>query len=144
MTDATHFALEDGKALLTEEKDKLVLEFGVEGMFRMAIADIVDKLTALGLTVVTDPRNARPGTVFVELPTFTAFTNQIADITVVVRVLAAPPGNLDAANWLLDRIDEIHASDDIAVIDGRPTLATLGTQELPAYDLTLRLASKRI
>ncbi len=143
MTD-THIALEDGKDLLTEEQDKLVLEFGSQGIFRIVIADIVDKLTALGLTVVTDPRNARPGTVFVELPTFTAFTNQVADITVVIRLLAPPPGNLDAANWLLDRLDEIHASDDIAAIDGRPTLATIGTQELPAYDATLRLASKRI
>jgi len=32
----------------------------------------------------------------------------------------------------------------IAVVSGNPSLAQIGSQELPAYDLTIRIASKRI
>jgi hypothetical protein len=81
--------------------------------------------------------------VFVELPTFTVFTQHIADVTMTLRVLGAPPGNTDAANWILQIVDLIMDS-DLAVIDGRPTMASIGQQDLPAYDLTIRLASRRI
>ena len=69
-----------------------------EGLFRDTITVIADSLSALALVPVTDPRNARPLTVFVELPTFTAFNNQIADITCDIRVLGAPTGNSDVTN----------------------------------------------
>ena len=38
------------------------------GIFAEARDAIVTRITALGLAPVTDPRNARPLTVFVELP----------------------------------------------------------------------------
>ena len=44
------------------------------GIFAEARDAIVTRITNLGLKPVTDPRNARPLTVFVELPTFTSFT----------------------------------------------------------------------
>jgi hypothetical protein len=93
--------------------------------------------------IITDPRNARPLTVFVELPTFTCFNNQIADITVDLRILGAPPGNQDASDYILGVVDTIMNS-PIAVLSGNPSLAQIGSQELPAYDLTIRIASKRI
>jgi len=135
--------LENGSDVLLQDADLLLLERGVEGIFRYSINDVVAVLEALPVTAVTDPRNARPGTVFVELPTFTVFTQHIADVTMTLRVLGAPPGNTDAANWILQIVDLIMDS-DLAVIDGRPTMASIGQQDLPAYDLTIRLASRRI
>jgi hypothetical protein len=72
----------------------------VSGIFTDTIDTVSASLTALGLKPVTDSRNARPLTVFVELPTFTCFNNQIADITVDLRVLGAPPGNQDASDYI--------------------------------------------
>jgi hypothetical protein len=135
--------LENGSDVLLQDADLLLLERGVEGIFRYSINDVVAVLEALPVTAVTDPRNARPGTVFVELPTFTVSTQHIADVTMTLRVLGAPPGNTDAANWILQIVDLIMDS-DLAVIDGRPTMASIGQQDLPAYDLTIRLASRRI
>jgi hypothetical protein len=115
----------------------------VSGIFTDTIDTVSASLTALGLKPVTDSRNARPLTVFVELPTFTCFNNQIADITVDLRVLGAPPGNQDASDYILGVVDTIMNS-PLAVISGNPSIAQIGSQELPAYDLTIRIASKRI
>jgi hypothetical protein len=113
------------------------------GIFTDTIDAVSASLTALGLKPVTDSRNARPLTVFVELPTFTCFNNQIADITVDLRVLGAPPGNQDASDYILGVVDQIMNS-ELAVVSGNPSIAQIGSQELPAYDLTIRIASKRI
>jgi hypothetical protein len=112
------------------------------GIFTDTVDTVSASLTALGLKPVTDPRNARPLTVFVELPTFTCFNNQIADITVDLRILGAPPGNSDSANYILGVVDTIMDS-PIAVLSGSPSLAQIGSQELPAYDLTIRIGTSR-
>ena len=112
------------------------------GIFTDTVDTVSASLTALGLKPVTDPRNARPLTVFVELPTFTCFNNQIADITVDLRILGAPPGNSDSANYILGVVDKIMDS-PIAVLSGNPSLAQIGSQELPAYDLTIRIGTRR-
>ena len=101
------------------------------GIFTDTIDTVSASLTALGLKPVTDSRNARPLKVFVELPTFTCFNNQIADITVDLRILGAPPGNSDATNYILGVVDTIMNS-PIAVLSGNPSLAQIGSQELPA------------
>ena len=115
----------------------------MSGIFTDTIDTVSASLTALGLKPVTDSRNARPLTVFVELPTFTCFNNQIADITIDLRVLGAPPGNSDATTYILGVVDQIMNS-ELAVVSGNPSIAQIGSQELPAYDLTIRIASKRI
>ena len=113
------------------------------GMFIEAVEAIVNRISDLGLKPVTDPRNARPLTVFVELPTFTSFTYNVGDITFTLRVLGTPPGNQDSADYLLQTIDTLMADKGLAVTAGQPSLAIIGGQELPAYDLTVRIASKR-
>ena len=113
------------------------------GMFAEARDAIATRITALGLAPVTDPRNARPMTVFIELPTFDSFTSNVGDITFTIRVLGAPPGNLDTADYLLTTIDTLMADAGLAVTAGAPTTAIIGSQELPAYDLTIRIASRR-
>ena len=113
------------------------------GIFTDTINTVAATITSLGLTAVTDPRNARPLTVFVELPSFNSFNNQTADITVDLRVLGAPPGNQDTTDYILGVVDTLMNS-PLAVISGNPSIAQIGSQELPAYDLTIRIASKRI
>jgi hypothetical protein len=112
------------------------------GIFTDALQHIVTDLEDLGLQVVTDPRAARPYSVFVDLPTFDGFTARIADATVVLRVLASPPAEQNAANYLLRVTDQIMAA-NIAVVAGRPTAALIGDQSIPAYDLTVRISIRR-
>jgi len=113
------------------------------GIFAEARSAIAARITSLGLVPVTDPRNARPLTVLIELPTFESFTFNVGDLTFILRVLGAPPGNLDTADYLLTTIDTLMADQGLAIVAGQPTLAVIGSQELPAYDLTVRIASRR-
>lgn len=113
------------------------------GLFAAAYSAVTSALTAGGLVVVTDPRNARPMSVFVELPTAQAFNSNILDVTIVCRILSAPPGNQDAADYLLSTADTIHALTSLAVTDCRPSVALIGDQQIPAYDLTVRVAARR-
>jgi hypothetical protein len=112
-------------------------------MFAEARDAIAARITALSLVPVVDSRNARPLTVFIELPTFDSFTSNVGDITFTIRVLGAPPGNLDTADYLLTTIDTLMADAGLAIVAGQPTIAVIGSQELPAYDLTVRIASRR-
>jgi len=57
-------------------------------------------------------------------------------------VLAPPPGNQDAGDYLMTIADQIMNS-AIAVTDLRPGLATVGGQDLPTYDLTVAIAVQR-
>ena len=112
------------------------------GILYQSVSVVKASLTALGLTPVTDPRNARPMSVFVELPTVTAFNYNVGDITLRLRVLAPPPGNSDAGDYLMTITDQILAS-SIAVTDMAPGNVQVGGQDLPTYDLTVRIAVAR-
>ena len=112
------------------------------GILAEARSAIVAQLTTLGLAAVTDPRNIRPRSVLVEAPTFTSFTYNVGDIRFTLRIVAAPPGNQDAEDYLITIVDRIMNS-PIAVTDGRPTLTDIGGQTLPSYDLTVAVAVKR-
>jgi hypothetical protein len=113
------------------------------GILAAAYSSVTTALADAGLVVVTDPRNARPMSVFVELPIGDVFNNNIVDVRISIRILAAPPGNQDAANYLLTTFDTIHQLDTIAVVDFRPSTAVIGEQNIPAYDLTVRLSTRR-
>jgi hypothetical protein len=113
------------------------------GILAAAYNSVTTALTDAGLVVVTDPRNARPMSVFVELPIGDVFNNNIVDVRISLRILAAPPGNQDAANYLLSTFDIIHQLDTLAVVDFRPSTAVIGEQNIPAYDLTVRLSTRR-
>jgi len=112
------------------------------GVFIEAVNTVKASLQDLGLFPITDPRNARPGAVLIELPTFDSFTFNVADIRMTVRILGTPPGNQDTADYLMKTADTIMDS-EIAVLDGRPGFATYGNQELPTYDLTVGVAMRR-
>ena len=113
------------------------------GILAAAYSSVTTALADAGLVVVTDPRNARPMSVFVELPIGDVFNNNIVDVRISIRIMAAPPGNQDEANYLLSTFDTIHQLDTLAVVDFRPSTAVIGEQNIPAYDLTVRLSTRR-
>lgn len=113
-----------------------------KGVLYESVQAVVSALADLGLSAVTDPRNARPNSVFVELPTVDLLTYNVADIRLTLRLLAPPPGNQDASDYLMTMADKVIDS-DIAVVDARPGTAVYGGQELPSYDLTVAVAVKR-
>jgi len=116
------------------------------GIFVDATTALKNAITALGYVPVTDARNARPLTVFIEPPSFTAFNagiiNSVADITFTIRILASPPGNQDATDYILTVMDDIYNS-TIVVVDGRPSVTVIGSQDIPSYDLTVRMSARR-
>ena len=117
----------------------------VSGILWDAVNATKTAITALntGYEVVTDPRNVRPMTFFIELPTVESCNNKGGDITHRIRICAPPPGNQDASNYLLTLADTIMNS-PIAVTDLRPGVLIIGGgQELPTYDLTVRVAVRR-
>lgn len=112
------------------------------GILAEAVNATKTKLTALGLQPVTDPRNIRPFCVFIDLPTVTAFTYNVGDIRLVLRICAPPPGNQDAGDYLMTVADTIMNS-TIAVTELRPSFVSTGGQDLPTYDLTVAVAVRR-
>lgn len=112
------------------------------GILQDAVTAVKNALVALNLSVVDDPRNARPYSVMVELPSFDAFTYNVGDFTLDIRILSIPPSNKDATTYLFSVADTIMNS-PIAITGGRPGLASYGGQNLPTYDLTARVAVKR-
>jgi hypothetical protein len=113
------------------------------GIFAESRTAVVNALTALGLAAVIDPRNARPMTVLVNPPTFDSFTYNVGDIRFDLLILAAPPGNQDAEDYLITTADTIMASTTLAVTSGRPATVTVGDQVIPAYNLTVAIAARR-
>lgn len=112
------------------------------GILADAVNATKTKLEALGLQVVTDPRNLRPYTVFIELPTVTAFTYNVGDIRLVLHICAPPPGSGESADYLMTKADQIMNS-TIAVTDLRPGFISTGGQDMPTYDLTVAVAVRR-
>lgn len=112
------------------------------GILYESVQVVKTALSGLGLVPITDPRNARPMSVLIELPTVSAFTYNVGDITLRCRVLAPPPGNQDAGDYLMTLADQIMNS-AIAVTDLSPGVVSVGGQDLPSYDLTVRVAVQR-
>ena len=77
------------------------------GILIEAVNAVKTQLTNLGLKPVTDPRNARPMTVLIELPTLDVFTYNVGDVRVPIKVLAGPPGNQDSGDYLMTMVDKI-------------------------------------
>lgn len=112
------------------------------GILVEAVNAVKTELTNLGLKPVTDPRNARPMTVLIELPILDVFTYNVGDIRVPIKVLAGPPGNQDSGDYLMTMVDKIMDS-PIAITDGRPGIASYGGQDLPTYEMTVAVAVRR-
>jgi hypothetical protein len=101
---------------------------------------LVAELVAAGLAVVEDSRNARPGTVIVEPPVLTrstfggAGTQLVCEFT--LYAVQPPPGNLDALKAQLELVDTV--INTVPATAAAPTTYLVGSQELPAYSITVQ------
>lgn len=112
------------------------------GILAAAIAEVADQLTALNLVAVTDPRQARPYTVFIELPQMDTFTYNVGQFRIPIKVLGVPPGNTNSTDYLITTVDAIMDS-PIVITDARPGFSTYGGQDLPHYEMTVAVAVAR-
>lgn len=111
-------------------------------LFNEALDDLTATLqTITGLTVTNDPRSLNPPCVFIDAPSFVAFNYNIVKITFPVRIITLGPGNLDAQRSLMNMAAKVLAK-NVAVTDGRPTIAIIGGSELAAYDLTIEMQAQ--
>ena len=111
-------------------------------LFNVALDDLTATLTSItGLTVTNDPRNINPPCAFIDAPSFVAFNFNIVEITFPVRLITLGPGNLDAQRSLMNMAAKVLGK-NVAVTDGRPTIAVIGGSELAAYDLTIEMQAQ--
>ena len=96
---------------------------------------IAGKLTAAGVANVTlDPRGALP-CCLVDLPEITGLEG-IGGWSAVytVKLIVAPPGDLDALGWLLDQLEPVLVT---FPAPAEPTTVDHGGKECPSYVVTL-------
>ena len=104
---------------------------------------IVGQLQDAGLPVVDDPRAVRPPLIVVEPPTVTGTPNgHHVSCTVPIIVVAPPPGNRDAARFLMGLTDQV-----VDILEGpstaEPGTYTISGQEMPCYTVSLTLIATR-
>ena len=111
-------------------------------LFNECLDDLATKLgTVTGLQVVTDPRNLVPPCVFIDAPTFEVRNYNIVKMTFPIRCITLGPGNLDAQRSLMNLAAKVLGA-NVAVVDGRPTIAIIGGSEMAAYDLTIEMQAQ--
>lgn len=113
-------------------------------LFNEALDDLATTLTSItGLQVVTDPRNLVPPCAFIDAPTFSVYGGggNIVQMTYTVRIITLGPGNLDAQRNLM-HLASLVLGKNVAVTNGRPTIAIIGGAEMPAYDLTIEMQAQ--
>jgi hypothetical protein len=111
-------------------------------LFNEALDDLTATLqTITGLTVTNDPRSLNPPCAFIDAPSFVAWNYNIVKITFPVRLITLGPGNLDAQRSLMNMAAKLLAK-NVAVTDGRPTIAIIGGAEMAAYDLTIEMQAQ--
>ena len=111
-------------------------------LFNEGLDDLAATLaTITGLQVVTDPRNLTNPCCFIGPPSFTAWNYNIVKMSFPVRIISSGPGNLDALRQLLNLAASV-LSKNVAVTAGRPTMASIGGVDYPAYDLDIDIQAQ--
>jgi len=111
-------------------------------LFNEAIDDLSATLkTITGLPVAIDPRQITTSCVFIDAPSFDAWNYNIVTLDFPVKVIGSGPGNLDAQRSLMNMAAKVLAK-NVAVTDGRPTIAIIGGAEMAAYDLTIEMQAQ--
>ena len=109
-------------------------------LFNEALDDLTATLVAAtGMpAVVNDPRNMQPPCVLLDALSFTAFNNNIVDLSIPVTVISLGPSNADAYRNALNVAALVLAA-NVAVTDGRPTTLTIGGVDYPALSLNIQM-----
>ena len=88
-------------------------------LFNIALDNLNTSITAItGLQCVNDPRNLVPPCAFIDAPSFTAFNYNI--VNMMSKLLGA----------------------NLAITDGRPTVAIIAGAEYPAYDVSVNMQAQ--
>ena len=105
--------------------------------FRLGYDNVVDKLqTITGLKVFDDPRNLNPPCALVEAPVIRMNSNLVFDMTFTVTIIGIGPADYKCLATLLDLADKVRRA-QIGLTNVTPTVATVGSQEFAAYQLTI-------
>jgi hypothetical protein len=111
-------------------------------LFNTALTKLATDLkTVSGLRVVTDPRNLVPNCVLIQAPSFTAWNNNIVDLSFPVTIVGTGPGNEDALRTILNLVSLVLGK-NVAVTDGRPVTLDMGGTVAPAYELTVKMQAQ--
>lgn len=111
-------------------------------LLNVSLDNLAARLASItGIKVVTDPRNLVNPCVFVGAPSFDAWNYNVVKMSFPVRVISSGPGNLDALRNLLS-IAAAVLSNNVAVTGGRPTMASIGGVDYPAYDLDIAVQAQ--
>lgn len=103
---------------------------------------LLQTLQDAGIPATDDPRNLSPLGVLLEPPSITLQSSSLAQLDFSATVVAPGPGNKDATVALLRIVDKITAL-GINVLTASPGTYTVAGNELPAYNLTIRLQLRR-
>lgn len=113
----------------------------MKGLLTEALDYLLEQMSDDGIPVVADVRNVQPPCVLVDPPSIIAQSGSLVQADFPVTVLAPPPGNMDAVYRLLDVADRIIATQ--VVTGGTAGTYTVGQNDLPSYQLTVRLQLRR-
>ena len=111
-------------------------------LFNEALDDLATTLgTITGLRVVTEPRAINPPCVFLDAPTFDAHNYNIVRMTFPVRVIGQGAADLNQLRLLLSIASQL-LTKNVAVLDGRPSMLTIGGQDYASYDLNIAMQAQ--
>lgn len=111
-------------------------------LFNEAIDDLVTTLATIsGLRVTTDPQKLNPPCVFLDAPSFDAWSSAVVKMSFAVKVISVGPGNLDAMRNILSITASMLAK-KVGITAGRPGYVTIGGQEFACYDLDINMEAQ--
>jgi hypothetical protein len=102
---------------------------------------LIQQLADDGIPVVSDIRNVQPPCAIIDPPSVVAQSASLVQCDFPVTIVAPPPGNRDAVRVLLAMADKVIQSQPVQ--SANPSTYTVGTADLPAYQLTVRLQLRR-
>lgn len=108
-------------------------------MFNVGLDNLTVILeTVTGLRVVNDPRNINPPCAFINAPTITPYNSNIAEMDVPVQIVGTGPSDYHTLRDILANVSKVMAA-ALSVTSAQPSTLAVGGQELPAYDLVIKM-----
>jgi hypothetical protein len=108
-------------------------------LFNETLDDLLATLgTITGLRVTADPRFINPPCVFVDAPSFDAWNGNIVKMQFPIRIVGNGPGDLNNLRNLMSLAAKL-LDKNIGILNGRPTVVTVGGQDYATYDLQINI-----
>lgn len=113
----------------------------MKGLLNEVYDAVVQQLADDGIPAVIDIRNVQPPCAIVDPPSIVAMSGSMVTLDLPVTVIAPPPGNRDQMVRLLEIADRIVETQTVTT--GSPGSYSVGQQDLPSYQLVLRVQAQR-